>query len=447
MALNGKSTRTSTGVGLRDLGKAHPAAAAIEGATGLVLGSGVAIAPRWILSAAHVFRGPQLRVWAISWGKEHRVGVRAVHWRDASYTFRAAGDTGSAVPPWPEQVADRQGERDELVLLELDDDLALDADAYAKPDAAPYVPGTKLHIVGFGLDGDGNYDPRSIPTIMRMVSQAPDRVGFGLCRSDRQEGLGIDMPRQDDSGAPVFLAGSRRVVGIHSLRFKATDAASGLEKETACFIAVTQASLAWIDSLTSLAASPKAATLPASTTKPQRFVLRARHGCLTLTEGHRSLDGIWHLNGTSADPSILLLCDRIEIAKDGGGTSFSLYRCGATAPFYVGQADPGGDSKVSNAWLHVRHRPDYPAIEYFVFRRTDGWLPVRQPDGSSRTELTRRIHIEAFLDNSLHQKPHGKLEFGGGEEEYQDIVPCEGCMGALKIGVNDQDDEGDAYEG
>jgi|GEM_PF-5424212 len=436
-----KETGISTGIGISDTDRNYPAAVKLLGATSLVLGSGVAIGSRWVLTAAHLFRGQQLRVLVVPWGGQRRIRVRAIYWRHVSYDFGPPDSPRQDTLQWPDDVEQIQGESDELLLLELAEHL--DGTEFAAPQATSLRPGRKLHVVGYGRDRYGGYSPASIPIVMRMVSVEGGGPRLAHCRSDPSESPGDDMPRKDDSGAAVFLANSQNLVGIHSSRLHGLP-----EGETACFIPIDTLALQWIvdrigDGVTKAAHAP----LPAD--KPRRFVLRHTHVCLTLTAGTGSLDGTWHVNGTSSRPEIIKLCDRIEIGTDGNGnTVFSLYRCGDIQPAYQGRVRMGGDSKVDKAWLEVT--PDRTGDpEFFVFRRTDGWMPIGAGHAS---ELTRRIHVEAFKKDTDHDKPPGNLETDERAQDHFDIVPCPDCRKwKRKRGDaeydDDQDDEGDAYEG
>lgn len=409
----------------------------ITGGTSLVLGTGVAIGSRWILTASHLFRGPHLRVRVKSWCGRDDVAVSAIHWQDISYVFPSRTQVGEP-PSWPGSVGDLRGERDQPVLLELEEDLGLAN--YAQLGGG-YRTGEELRIVGYGIDSTGNYNADEIATIARMVGVDAAQSQFGRCRSDPRVAPDEDMPRHDDSGAPVFKADTLNVIGIHSSRDWSRLAGAPQETETAQFILITGSIRDWAIGHVQQGSreSPDAAR------RPRRFVLRRLHACLTLTGGEKSLDGTWHLSVPSGNPSVLRLCDRIQIANG----EFRLYRCNAKVPVYQCKVRLGGDGQVPDAWLHGVDKPGSNRVEFYIFRRSDGLLPVAPSSGTIQYEIKRRLHVEVFKGDSPHDTPDGNLELGGAVLDPLEMPRCTGCLssGKLLAKVDDQDDEGDAYEG
>lgn len=155
-------------------------------------GSGVAIAPQWVLTAAHVTAEASRNV--------------SVRFADGSSV------AASRVIPEPRFSRDRFGEHD-LALVRL----ARPLSARRFPAIAAVEPGRLVHVAGFGMYGklDGNgvlYDGRlrAGNALVRHLSKTSY-----VCVADKGECELLYCPASGDSGGPLFDADGN-VVGIHS---------------------------------------------------------------------------------------------------------------------------------------------------------------------------------------------------------------------------------------
>lgn len=158
----------------------------------LAKGSGVAIAPEWVLTAAHVL-------------EDARANVR-VRWDDGT-TRRAV-----ARVPHPEFARDRVGVND-IALVRLDKPLTLDA----YPAIAECPAGQPVQVVGFGMFGrlDGgplDYDGR-LRAGRNVVTETQGTCL--VCYAHRGRCRLLYCPASGDSGGPLFNAHGN-LVGIHS---------------------------------------------------------------------------------------------------------------------------------------------------------------------------------------------------------------------------------------
>lgn len=155
-------------------------------------GSGVAVGPDWVLTAAHVLE-------------------------DAPRDVRVRFDDGTNVAAvqlvqHPEFARDRVGFND-IALVRLAKPLEIDA----YPAIAECSPGQNVQVVGFGMFGqlDGgelNYDGR-LRAGRNVVSQVQGTCL--VCFANRGRCRLLYCPASGDSGGPLFDAHGH-LVGIHS---------------------------------------------------------------------------------------------------------------------------------------------------------------------------------------------------------------------------------------
>lgn len=434
----------------------------ILSASSIVLGSGVALAPRWVLTAAHLFRVPQTLVRVQTARGRSHARVRAIHWRTRAYRYDRADQ-------WPEFAMRAGGVLDALVLLELDGDLDLQGRPAMLPGEFRLQPGQSLFVVGFGQDEEGHYDAEGVPRFAQMIYGGTDS-NFdyrGVALRDNSV-MAAGMPSSDDSGGPVYVCNwanleFRQLAGIHSSRGR-RHGADGEPIEPpeffARFIPLTKNKEKWINqTMKDNATPPDADLLPPKPrgTSARAFCLRNQHDCWTLGSPEE-LDATWHLYAVSGKPLALFACDRVVIGKDADGQRrMRIHACGESEPTWVVTLGPQtGDAKVSNAWLEgPGKRVKGAALEghFYVYRRTDGSKIVTDAQGRSQVVPCRRLHIDFYVPKSSHVRPQKTVEYGWVGGEIAVPVACDRCAinqsdesiirGEFE---DDQDDEGDGYE-
>jgi hypothetical protein len=199
----------------------------LRGGGGGVLGSGVRLRPRWVLSLAHLLASPQASI-RVESGCGADASVRALHWPGGVRRLRGP----QAWPPFG------HGPLEDFVLLELDE--ALPHLRSPLLDVRRVAAGTALQAVGWGVDADGNYpaQPRALP----LVAQAADRAQprFGLAHT-----VPGHSPRQGHSGAGVYVLGEGAgLLGLHAHR----EHSEG--RERAAYLRLSVPLLGWIQSCT-----------------------------------------------------------------------------------------------------------------------------------------------------------------------------------------------------
>jgi hypothetical protein len=226
---------------------------------------------RFALTAAHVVsiyrRPPGYSVVIPALPSDANVKVRRLHWQTGEIF-----DCNAGKESWPPSVEQYGGDRDCLVLLELEKPFSDDV-----VDAHPRLPGMTaphegdwLITAGFGEDAVGNRMPNVWTATSRHIGR--DAAGFGL-HAPRRTDLYCGMPRAGDSGGPVFWQpmsnpfGRRylRLAGVHSERIP--DPETG--RERARYLRIDHLASAWIRSRvrqsqpreTGVAASPEEPTL------------------------------------------------------------------------------------------------------------------------------------------------------------------------------------------
>ena len=155
-------------------------------------GSGVAIAPRWVLTAAHVLEDAKANV--------------QVRFDDG--TTRKA----TQLVPHPEFRRDSVGVND-LALVRLHEPLELDA----YPAIAVCPAGDRVQVVGFGMFGRLDGGPLDYDGRLRAGRNVVAEVqGTCLvCYANRDRCRLLYCPASGDSGGPLFNSHGN-LVGIHS---------------------------------------------------------------------------------------------------------------------------------------------------------------------------------------------------------------------------------------
>jgi hypothetical protein len=207
----------------------HPATDPCEftvrllGSAGRILGSGVLVAPRWVLSVSHVLSSPQAFI-AVESADHDQAEVLAMHWPPAG-SYRLGGQ--AQWPPLP-GAAD-----DQPVLLRLARALG-PGRRPALDGAAAIGVGMPLWLRSWGVDALGNYPqaPRALP--LRAQPKDPGRPRFGLAAVTPGR-----APRQGHSGGGVFAEG--RLLGLHSHR------RLDREPEQAAYLALDPPLIHWLE--------------------------------------------------------------------------------------------------------------------------------------------------------------------------------------------------------
>lgn len=176
----------------------------------LAKGSGVAVAPSWVLTAAHVVEDCRRAV-RVRFGDGERRGV-------------------VAVVRYPEFVRERVGVHD-LALARLNRPLTRNE----YPAVGQCRPGDCVQIVGFGMVGrlDGgelDYDGR-----LRAGQGVISGIGetWLVCHAERGICRRLYCPASGDSGGPMFDADGQ-LLGIHSYTARPAGRRRGQYGEESC---------------------------------------------------------------------------------------------------------------------------------------------------------------------------------------------------------------------
>jgi hypothetical protein len=457
----------------RDQFRLFSATVRLQPGTSSVLGSGVVVAPRWVLTASHLFRMPQRTLHIHSEQMRESVPAVRIHWKSGQTCTLSGSD------PWPAEAEGYAGEKDELVLVELERDIS----AFIQPAALPGItqPDSKdaLSMAGYGADDDGNLPGGVQFASMRYAGKCSNR---NVAISDSRAQLTNGMARKDDSGAPYFLRRTlpqplQVIIGIHSGRSTAGRCRLlRLPTETmvACYIPVDGAAQQWIHSLipeliparmpVPLGDSAPAAAImsaggvsPATLSQPGAFILRGHHACWKL-QNAAELDGShWIMRVAAGTGTVLRTDDHVQIDMVGGQRTLTITRCGASAARWTIALQPGGLSFDSIHWLHgtftcapTDPNTAFNNTKFYIFRRFNASV-----DGTDR----RILRIEVFLPGSQHVQPSvSNITTPVNNNQLNALVPT--VMSVLTtcalpvpneplsiIEDDDQDDEEDGYEG
>jgi hypothetical protein len=453
----------------------------VVGLSSQVLGSGVAVARNWVVTAAHVVASSPKEL-HVDWGQYTTpIRVVAIHWHgEEGLSWRQGGK-------WPEAAQFYCGDKDRLALMEIESPVGMPN--YAAPNLPPEVSDpTKPHalgemeqlaLAGFGVDSAGNYAHAVRVALMNYVGTCLSTPDAGIAGPDSDSGclprhldsvapvlrhvaiadLNSDsggLPRHDDSGAPVFrmVVGDEKlkvlVCGIHASRGKAGDC-TGLDvylpsdETVSRFLPVGPDEARWIRGKTE-------ATQTIFAPKPglTEFVLRKRFHCLSMPELHQfAINGKkWHMVAVHSNSGQLKNLDLIEFQLRGED-SWEMkitHKDEQTEPKVIAMSRGGtGYMPAETLWLHGT-KDD---VEFFVFHRTN--CKVRMDDGQLHTK--RRIRVEVFVKGSSHVRPSIHNIYGGDpmpERPVERPLPAASQASALPplidLFSDDQDDEGEGYE-
>lgn len=428
-----------------------PSAVRLLAGTSVVLGSGVLLSPRWVLTASHLFRLRQDIVRVQDSGSRQTARAKAVYWRSGE-----SCQLGKEA--WPRQAGNRGGASDELLLVELESDMDAGQHAAVLNDDGPQeVLNSQLFMAGFGADDQGREDRK---LRYASLSYKGDCAGRGAAISNASALPPNGMARKDDSGAPVFMMRMlpdliRVVVGIHSSRCRGHSCrldGVALDQEVARYIRIGAADREWVHATMGRPAeSVKVGiTVAPSTVDPRLFCLREQHCCLTYNAVN-DLDGkSYTMANASGTGTVLRVNDQASIVLDGSGARWlEIRRCGAErirwrvplAPYVI---ETGVTHCLVGSVAVAPSHADvvYNGTEFYVFQRAD--------TGSS-VSADSFLHIEVFLPTTTHAKPSaeaiGEACAGCDEMEWNSPLCSELVEEPLPYpGDDDQDDESDGYE-
>ncbi len=405
----------------------------------IVLGSGVVIAAKWLLTASHLFCGGPSGVKVESPDGRILSVVRKIYWRSPSVDDY---DLSSGLP-WPDNAGTLSKEKDELVLLELEQAIAEQADVIRCRDAT-HVDGCSLLIAGAGMDAQGNFGREAL---LYHVRYAGIRRGEAKTAGAGERlvltaaaGVGGAIPGKDSSGSPVFSPDLsdglvRRLAGIF---VSIDDGRKGMDSppqgrpQTAMALKVDDAAWSWIDSVAGTSPSRESGGTEPS---PARFALRRRFGCLMMST-FEEMVGRWQLYIACSTAGLLRRSDVIRL-ESIRGTRILLIENGVhphevKATFKVEQEmrGPGGIY-----WFQARG--DHGDL--YFFRRSD----------RANVPKPRRIRVEFFANGSTHPPPSlGNIwpadDLIGIDDKHIDTDYAAGLIPFVQ--GDQQDDEGEGYE-
>lgn len=379
-------------------------------ASGIVLGTGVAVSPRMLLTASHLFCGKPPVVYAESPDGRRLAEAKALNW--CSGEKHAIGD-----PTWPKEVETYFGEKDQFVLVDFGRSASLVA-----PGDVPTLSdeelaaGLELVVGGLGVDEDGNYRPvvREIP--MRKVASAAGR----FVRAEPLVDTG-PHPGKDDSGAPMFVraaGGALRTVAIHAgVTLEPEDS----RKPRWLFLPVTTEAIEWVGK------TLQGAALAAEQDSRVPFCFRNRFPCLMLAKPG-DLDGTYVLPLVTKPGELLAPGDRITLKNEGA----VLVIHGKDRKDVEFRLEPDTPSGTPCHWLcSVEQDP-----QVFVFLR--GYRGGQ-----------RQVRLELYEAGTAHPKPtvrnvsYAQCGIWGGQAEW---VPAPGVPFLPDKVEGNQDAEAEGYE-
>jgi hypothetical protein len=451
-----------------DLFRLFNATVSLQPGTSSVLGTGVIVAPRWVLTASHLFRLPQRTLRIHSELLSRSIGAIRIHWQSGLVCTLSGSD------PWPAEAEKRAGEQDELVLVELENDVSAFIQPAMLPGSTQPDANDTLALSGYGADGDGNLPDSVQFASLRYAGSFKNR---SIAISDNRATLRNGMARKDDSGAPYFLRRTlpqplQVVVGVHSSRSTAERCGlSDLPPQTtvACYIPIDQPAQQWIRSVipehapatrrrsTSITANAFAGSVsPTALSQPGAFILRGSHACQTL-QNAAELDGSsWIMPVCAGTGTVLRTDDHVQIDMVGGQRTLTITRCGAAAARWTIALQTGGLNFNSIHWLHgtftcapTDPNAAFNGTRFYVFRRLNANV-----GGVDR----RILRIEVFLPNSKHVQPSAaNILIPVTDAQLNALDPTAmtlltSCALPVPVeplsilGDDDQDDEEDGYE-
>ncbi|MCG6117901.1 MAG: hypothetical protein MEQ07_06870 [Aquimonas sp.] len=316
----------------------------IRDAAGVVLGTGLALAPRWVLSAGHVLRQKQSMVEVVDCAGLGRAWVRTLHWDGAEQRILAPGWK----TPGP------------CILLELADELMAGTPALGLVETLK--PAVALRVFGLGQDAKGNYPTHPKAIDMKVLGVGPDGVDYAPA--------GDGAPGADDSGAPV-LGPQGVVFGVHEGR-----RANG----NYWFRGFDAQSRAWIDALR---------TQPAPGNEP--FLLRARFPCRMVPKPDM-LHGDFLL-GSAGGRGLLQIGDVLRFEATGSGLALSVIRSKAVVIEGV-KLKPVGVAPRVWAWSG-EFLQGGAANTVYVFAR----------ELAATQQKAIRLRLEVFVEGGAHKRP------------------------------------------
>lgn len=302
--------------------------------SGLILGSGVLVNSRWVLTAAHCVRNQPAEILVDRPGSSGSAGVSALIWRSGEHYEYASSD------PWPRTVLGMKAGTDGLVLLVLDAEL-LSPNGFAEPSLASPSKGDLLTIAGFGENEFGNY-----PSTLWFADLASHCQCTTVARNSaikHPTSPTAGMPRKDDSGAPVFLPSSstdaQQLVGIHASRGPENECCPrGMKAdgaiEVARYLPVDFSTWEWIESAIAAHESESKqidALAPAPAARSE-FCLRNQFHCWDLSsqdelDANVKTNTTWYLDDV-AGKGILEKCDTVDLTTVGATTTMTINRMG-----------------------------------------------------------------------------------------------------------------------
>lgn len=466
MSVNAKTkpiALKAANIGREDVDGFFPAAVRLRTGGAPVLGSGVLVAPRWVLTASHLFQSPQPIVQVDDHNRRQTVEATEIHWRSGTVYRMGAGEH------WPHGTAAFAGDDDELVLIKLAADMHAGYFPAPLNDGGDEVDGDSLFLAGFGADRFGNR--RKGLNYASLICKKPEPTrGFAI--SDDSADPPDGMAQYDDSGAPVFLVSTKKqlrkvLVGIHSDRTDSSEhPLEGVEgkQEIARYIRIGGKDREWIRNTI---APPPAESTPVASRQPAMarvfaparvtaggFCLRGSHCCIKFNAPGDADNKIYNMNIVHGKAILLKRNDDARIIVDGNNVRWlEIRRCGAERVQWRAALTPYSTDLAEGYCLSgtvvgiAAGHPDfaYNGSTVFVYKLADS---------GSTIAANSFLRIETFhpgSSESLHVPSSSNIVDG----------VCSPCAPMIWEGIEcdltmpervpfrrpqDQDDESDGYE-